>query len=391
VKTAYLDCFAGASGDMLLGALVDAGLPENELQNCLASLNLEGITVQAKPVLKVGLGAVNVQVSSEGEVKERQFSQILDIIQSSKLPGNIRKKALEVFEKIGRVESSIHGTEMVNLHLHELGGLDTIVDICGVLWGLDYFNIGKLVSSPLPLGKGTSVGGHGVIPIPSPATLELLKGIPVYSKDIPSELVTPTGAALISTLADSFGGITSMEIESIGYGAGDRDLPFPNILRLIIGDDQGNDGIITESLCLIETNIDDLNPEIYDHLISILFENGALDVFLTQVMMKKNRPGTLLSSLCKMEHTDRISNLIFKETSTIGIRKTTVERISLPRSVFTIQLPYGEIQVKRVSIPGEEDRFSPEYDDCLALARSSGVPLVQIMQEAINTVKELGL
>ena len=389
MKTAYLDCFAGASGDMLLGALVDAGMPEFELDNCLACLNLEEISIQIKPVLKAGLGAVNVQVGSLEKVKERNFSEILDIIKKSQLPGNIQKKALEVFEKIGRVEASIHRTEIENLHLHELGGLDTIVDICGVIWGLDFFSIEKLVSSPIPLGRGTGASEHGIIPIPAPATIELLKEVPVYSKDIESELVTPTGAALISTLADSYGAIPRMIVESIGYGAGDRDLPIPNILRVIIGDDQAIDGIITESLCLIETNIDDLNPEIYDHLISILFENGALDVFLTPVMMKKNRPGTVLSTLCNIGHTDRISNIIFKETSTIGIRKTTVERISLHRSIFTIQLPYGEVRVKKISLPSEGYRFSPEYEDCLAIARKSGIPLVEIMQEAINSARKL--
>ena len=389
MKTAYLDCFAGASGDMLLGALVDAGMPEVEIDNCLTCLNLEEISIQIKPVLKAGMGAVNVQVGSLEKVKERKFSEILDIIKKSQLPGNIQKKALEVFEKIGRVEASIHRTEIENLHLHELGGLDTIVDICGVIWGLDFFSIEKLVSSPIPLGRGTGASEHGIIPIPAPATIELLKEVPVYSKDIESELVTPTGAALISTLADSYGAIPRMIVESIGYGAGDRDLPIPNILRVIIGDDQGIDGIITESLCLIETNIDDLNPEIYDHLISILFENDALDVFLTPVMMKKNRPGTVLSTLCNIGHTDRISNIIFKETSTIGIRKTTVERISLHRSIFTIQLPYGEVRVKKISLPSEGYRFSPEYEDCLAIARKSGIPLVEIMQEAINSAREL--
>jgi len=390
VKTAYLDCYAGASGDMLLGALVDAGLPKIELDNCLDCLKLEGIQILIHPVTKAGLEAINVQVRSGENITERKFNQILEIIQNSQLPDNIREKAQHIFEKIALVEASIHGTEVENVHLHELGGLDTIFDICGVLWGLDNLSIKKLVSSPLPLGRGTGSSKHGPIPIPSPATLELLKEVPVYGKDIPSELVTPTGAALISSLADSFGELPPMRIDSVGCGAGDRELEIPNILRIIIGEDQGKDGVITETLCLVETNIDDMNPEIYDHLVSLLFKNGALDVYLTPVMMKKNRPGTLINALCKLDEADKISTILFNETSTIGLRKTTVERISLPRSIITVQLTYGKVRVKKVSLPGEGVRFSPEYDDCLALARASGVPLIEIMQDAVYNAKKTG-
>ncbi|MFN2175154.1 MAG: nickel pincer cofactor biosynthesis protein LarC [Anaerolineales bacterium] len=387
MKIAYLDCYAGASGDMLLGALLDAGLPKKELENCLDYLNIEGINIQANPVLKANLGAINVTVGTQETTKERNFSQVLDIVQNSQLPENIRKKASRVFEKIGRTEASIHRTELENVHLHELGGLDTIVDVCGVIWGLEYLSVERIVSSPLPLGRGSGSSEHGVIPIPPPATLELLKQVPVYGKDIPAELVTPTGAALISTLADSFGPIPLMQVESVGYGAGDRELQIPNVLRIIIGEEQRNDGTFTESLCLLETNIDDLNPEVYEYLIDLLLENGALDVFLTPMIMKKNRPGTLLSALCEWGFEEDISKIIFKETSTIGLRKTTVERISLPRSILKVQLPYGEVRVKKISLPGGSFRFSPEYEDCLHLARSSGTPLLEIMQEAIFTAK----
>jgi len=291
MKIAYFDCIAGASGDMILGALIDAGLPEAALRERLTALKLVDFELRSRRVQKHTFSATKVDVIVAKDVPERHLADILAIVDESELPAAIRAQATAIFRRIGEAEAAIHGTDLAHVRLHELGGVDTIVDVVGALVGLDALGIERVYASPLPLGRGFIRGSHGQIPLPAPATVSLLKGAPVIGSEIEMELVTPTGAALLSTLAAGFGPIPPMTLTAVGYGAGGRDLAIPNVLRLLIGEDAA---IAThpeeETVTVLETNIDDLNPEIYDYVMARLFGAGALDVFLSPIQMKKNRP-----------------------------------------------------------------------------------------------------
>ena len=275
------------------------------------------------------------------------------------------------------------------MHLHELGGLDTIIDVVGTLLGLELLGVQQVYASPLPLGRGFTRGAHGAIPLPAPATLALLEGVPVVGSDLDIELVTPTGAALLTSLVESFGPIPAMTLESTGYGAGTKDLPIPNIIRLLLGTLDTEANQIIESLMMLETNIDDLNPEIYEYVMARLLEAGALDVTLTPIQMKKNRQGTQLSVLCKPHHTEQMTAILFSETSTLGNRKQLVERYSLPRSVHSIETSYGPVRVKVASLGSQATKISPEYEDCRKLAETNNVPLLEIYKAVESLAHDL--
>jgi len=388
MEIAYFDCIAGASGDMILGALLDAGLPEAVLRRGLAVLRLEGFELRAQRVVKGGFSATKVDVLIADEAPARRLPQIEAIVQKSDLPPAIKEQATAIFRRLGEVEAAIHGVPPDQVHLHELGGLDTIVDVVGALVGLDALGVEQVYASPLPLGRGLVHGAHGAIPLPAPATVALLKGVPVVGSELNAELVTPTGAALLSSLAADFGPIPPMTLKAVGYGAGTRDLPIPNLLRLLLGDQPTPDDTVTETLTMLETNVDDLNPEIYDYAMTRLFDAGALDVFLSPIQMKKNRPATLLRVLCRPGDADALEAILFAETSTLGVRRQPVTRHCLPRTIHTVETPYGPVRVKVARWGGGQVKAAPEYDDCLRLAATHGVPLRDVYRAAERAAEE---
>ena len=379
MKVAYFDCIAGASGDMILGALVDAGLPVEFLQAKVDELGLADVEIHSRQVMKNGYRAMKVDVIVRETAHERRLSDIVALVERSRLPESIIQPALQIFRQFGEIEAKIHGVPIDQVHLHELGGQDTIVDVVGALAGLDFLGVKQIYASPLPMGaRGFTRGAHGVIPLTAPATLEILKGVPVAGSDLDMELVTPTGAILLKSLAESFGPIPPMTIDSVGYGAGDRELPIPNLLRLILGEQPAPLQGGVETLVSLETNIDDLNPEFYDHVFSLLFEAGALDVTLAPVQMKKNRSGTLLRVLCQPERANALGEILFSETTTLGIRKQTIERHSLARTIHPVETRYGTVRVKAGQLGEGRFKYAPEYEDCRLLAEENGVPLREV-------------
>ena len=382
MKLAYFDCIAGASGDMILGALLDAGLPEETLRQRLAALHLQDFDLRCRRVDKQGFSAVKVDVAVKDDVPARHLPDIEAIVNGSDLSPSIKEQAIAIFRRLGEVEAAIHGVPLEQVHLHELGGVDTIVDVVGVLCGLEASGIEQVIVSPLPLGRGFVRGAHGQIPLPAPATLALLKNVPLVGSDLDIELVTPTGAVLLSSLAAGFGPIPPMTLETIGYGAGGRDLPIPNLLRILIGQAADDSPDTVETLIVLETNIDDLNPEIYDYVMNRLFEAGALDVFLSPLQMKKNRPAILLRVLCRPRQAEALKRLLFAETSTLGIRQQMVSRYSLARSTRSVATPYGPVRVKVAHLADGSTRAAPEYEDCRRLAAANNVPLRQVYRAA---------
>ncbi len=388
MKVLYFDLIGGASGDMILGALVDAGLSLDKLKELLAGLNLNEFDIQAKIVDKNGFCATKVDVLVTEQPPERHLKEIKDIIQKSSLPQTVQNRALQIFERIAETEAAIHNKSIDQVHLHELGGTDTIIDITGTLLALEHLEISKIYASPVPLGKGFIKGAHGQIPLPAPATVALLKGIPVYGRDIDAELVTPTGAALLAELVDDFGPAPPLVLETVGYGAGGRDLPIPNLLRVLIGEISSTDSGTINRLAVLETNLDDLNPEIYPYVIESLFSAGALDVTLTPIQMKKNRPGTQIQVLCEPSDIDTLISILFRETTTLGIKQFLVDRYALPRTIRDVETPYGKIRVKIAEISPDQNKISPEFEDCRRAAQEHGIPISQIYQEIIRSFQE---
>lgn len=404
MRIAYFDCIAGISGDMILGALLDAGLPETALRERLAALRLTGFELRCQRVLKGGFGATQVDVLVADQVPARRLPEIEAMVGESDLSPAIKERAIGIFRRLGEVEATIHGVTLEEVHLHELGGIDTIVDVVGALVGLDALGVERVYASPLPLGRGFVRGAHGPIPLPAPATLALLEGVPVVGSDLEVELVTPTGAALLSSLAVAFGPVPTMNLAAVGYGAGRRDLPIPNVLRLLLGDHvspgdslpapteldtQRAEFVITETLMVLEANIDDLNPEIYDYAMGRLFDAGALDVFLSPIQMKKNRPATLLRVLCRPDDADALMAIMFAETSTLGVRQQLVTRRCLARAIHVVETPYGLVRVKVAGWGQGQVKAAPEYDDCRQLAEASGVPLREVYHIARQAAEEL--
>ncbi len=388
MKVLYFDLIGGASGDMILGAMVDAGLSIDKLKELLAGLNLNEFDIQAKTVDKNGFCATKVDVLVTEQPPERHIKEIKDIIQKSSLPQTVQNRALQIFKRIAGTEATIHNKSVDQVHLHELGGTDTIIDITGTLLALEYLEISKIYASPVPLGKGFIKGAHGQIPLPAPATVALLKGIPVYGKDIDTELVTPTGAALLAELVDDFGPAPPLVLETVGYGAGGRDLPIPNLLRVLIGEIAQVESATLDRLAVLETNLDDLNPEIYPYVIESLFSAGALDVTLSPIQMKKNRPGTQIQVLCEPSDIDTMRSILFRETTTLGIKQILVDRYALPRTIQEVETPYGKIRVKIAEINPDLKKISPEYEDCRKAAQKLGIPITQIYQETIRSYQE---
>jgi uncharacterized protein (TIGR00299 family) protein len=378
MKTAYFDCIAGASGDMMLGALVDAGLPAETLKAELAKLHLKDFHLHINKVMKNCFAATKVDVHVHDETPERHLADLRKVVEESDLSVKVKTTAIRIFTRICEAEAAIHDSDVEKVHLHEVGGVDAIVDVCGTLAGLEALGIEKVHVSPFPVGRGFVTGAHGQIPLPAPAALALMRGCPIVGSEIDAELVTPTGAAVLSEVADSFGPIPAMTVTGFGYGAGTRDMKIPNVLRLILGDSAETDGIITESLVLLETNIDDESPELIGHLTQGLMSAGALDVSVLPAQMKKDRPGILLQVLAKPTQADALEQILFLESSTLGVRRSQVQRNSLPRRMESVETKFGKIRVKVATLPNGQAKVFPEFEDCRLAAEKSGSPLREI-------------
>ncbi|GBE01945.1 hypothetical protein BMS3Abin08_01381 [bacterium BMS3Abin08] len=386
MKTAHFDCYSGISGDMCLGALIDAGADLNELKKSLGTLGIANYGITKRKVVKGGIAATRVNVKVQQKEPLRRLADILSIIGNSDLPEHIVKDSSRIFRQLFRTEAKIHSSPLKDAHLHELSATDCIIDIVGTLLCLHHLGVEGVTSSPINLGGGTVETAHGLLPVPAPATAELLKGIPVYSSGPARELTTPTGAVIIRSLASSFGSPPSMIIRTIGYGAGGHDFKGrSNTLRVIIGEtvektSQISEGRrFTESLIIIQTNIDDMNPQVYGYLIERLLGCGALDAYLTNVMMKKGRPGIVLNVLSTQALKYALIDIILNETTTIGVRFFDAERVCIGRKIRKIQTEYGPVRFKIITSHGE-DRFLPEYEDCKRISIERNLPLIEVMQ-----------
>jgi len=379
---AYFDCFSGISGDMTLGALVDAGVSIDDLRAELAKLNLPGYELTAEMVKRSGIAATKVRVLLDGKQQpSRRLSDIRNIIEASALPLSVQQKGLAIFSRLARAEAKVHGTTPDKVHFHELGAVDALVDIVGSVVGLELLGVTGVAASAVNVGSGTVQTSHGLLPIPAPATAELLSGIPFYQSSTLFELTTPTGAAIISTLGMSFGPLQEMKVDRIAYGAGDQDFPGrPNVLRLMIGERAA--AYEEDVSIVIETNIDDLNPQVYDYLIGKLMEQGAQDAYLTPIIMKKGRPAVLLSVLADTAKTDVLVDTIFRETTSIGVRIRDTGRKKLDREIREIETVFGRVRIKVSRRGNEVLSATPEYEDCRKIAEMKNVALKTVIEAA---------
>jgi pyridinium-3,5-bisthiocarboxylic acid mononucleotide nickel chelatase len=446
MRIAYLECFSGMSGDMFLGALVDAGVAPQTLETTVAALNV-GARLEISRVVRSGISAAKVDVwvdgekdlpreeyweqrrrqrghehahdsqhehehshSHAGEISRaavpaphehepehshgRGLTEIRQIISAAAISGNAKKTAISIFEALGRAEAKIHNTSIESVHFHEVGAVDAMVDIVCAAVGAEALGVDEIVCSPLNVGGGMVKCAHGTFPVPAPATVELLANAPVYSSGIQAELVTPTGAAIIQTLASRFGTFPEMKIDRSGYGAGSRDFPgHPNVLRLTIGESVSDAlaaNTASETITVLEANIDDLNPQVFGYVMDRLFDECALDAFGIPVQMKKNRPGMLLTVLCKPEDASKFTQLIFAETTTLGVRRREESRWTLARRWENVETQWGAVRIKIASMNGTVTNYAPEYDDCRRIATEHHVPLKTVMQEAARAYSNAG-
>ncbi|HJR60107.1 MAG TPA: nickel pincer cofactor biosynthesis protein LarC [Vicinamibacterales bacterium] len=403
-KTLYFDCFSGASGDMILGALLDLGLPLDDLRGALGSLASELGGVSADRVLRAGVSATKFRVptgqtSSHPEAHthahphhdhphgdgahHHSLKEIAGLIGRSALSSAAKQRAIHLFERLAEAEAAIHAVPVERVHLHEVGAADSIVDIVGAVYGLEQLDAGRIVSSPLNVGGGTVTCQHGVFPVPAPATARLLQGVPVYAGEQQVELVTPTGALIVTGYAESFGPLPPMTISRIGYGAGDRDPKrYPNVLRMIEGEEER----FTQASRVVEIvcEIDDMNPQLFGPLMDQLHHAGALDVFYAPVQMKKNRPGTLVTVLARPEDREKLSGILFSETTTIGVRYQEMLRECLEREQADVETPIGPVRFKIATRAGRVLNASPEFDDCARIAAEKGLPLKAVQAIAMK-------
>lgn len=400
----YLDCFSGAAGDMVLAALIDAGLPADALRAALGSLGVGHEPVITR-VMRSGIAATHFDVRGphhesgaphqhdasghhhSGAPAHRSLDEIAHLIGHSALSAAGKARAIAMFRRIAEVEAAIHDMPVERVHLHEVGAVDSIIDIVGAVFAMEWFGIDDVVASPLNVGAGTVEMAHGTFPVPAPATLRLLAGVPVYSTGLPVELVTPTGALVVTSYARSYGPLPAMSVRTIGYGAGTRDLGnVPNVLRVVIGERAeraavpGGPGTVVQ----IECEIDDMNPQLFGPVSDRLFDAGAMDVFLTAVQMKKGRPGTLLTALVDDARREAVCDVIFRETTTLGLRWSDVRRETLDRHVETVDVPGGAVRMKVAGRRGEILNAVPEFDDCLRIATATGRPVKRVQAEALR-------
>ena len=385
-RIAYFDCFSGVSGDMILGALIDLGVPAKWLEETLnQQLMLSDFQLNIQRVMRRSIQAQSVTVVTKDSRADRNYASIRKLIEGSHLSNGVKKRSLSVFDCLAEAESKIHGCPKDSVHFHEVGGVDAIVDVVGAIIGIDYLGIQQIVASKIATGRGYVMSQHGKLPIPAPATLSILKDRPLYGVDIEHELVTPTGAAILVTLAQSFDIMPTLTIKGVGYGAGARDLAMhPNVLRIVLGTAEK---VAMQGVVVVETCIDDMNPEIFGYLMERLFDDGALDVYWIPVFMKKNRPGTKIQVLCTDEHKDQIVHRILTETTSIGIRFYPVQRHVLDREQITIESRYGTIAIKKVTLPDGLQRWVPEYEDCRRIAAERNIPIRQVYEAIAKEVE----
>jgi uncharacterized protein (TIGR00299 family) protein len=419
MRIAYLDCFSGISGDMFLGALVNAGVPFDVLQQAVVGLNV-GATLELSRVDRAGISASKVDVLVRGEKDMpreefwaqkqhshesedaaharthshgRSLSEILRIIDAAPISERAKQTASEIFSALSLAEAKVHNVDVEQVHFHEVGAEDAIVDIVCAAVGAEWLAVDEFISSPLNVGGGTVTCAHGLMPVPAPATLELLRGVPIYSGEIQKELVTPTGAAIAKVLVNRFESRPKMTTDKIGYGAGSRDFTgHPNVLRLSVGEsietplsaETSHASVQQEEIAILEASLDDLNPQLIGYLSELALANGALDVFTVPLQMKKNRPGTLLTVLARPEDEPKLRELIFRESSTLGIRMRRETRYALPRRHEAVATPWGEVRMKIAGTNGAAAHYAPEYEDCRRIAAEHEVPLKTVMQEAIR-------
>jgi pyridinium-3,5-bisthiocarboxylic acid mononucleotide nickel chelatase len=432
MRIAYLECFSGISGDMFLGALVDAGVPAALLEETVAALDI-GARLEISRVDRSGISAVKVDVYALGEKDAprekheperhdhhhqhepvellehnyakgeaasrapaphqhahehgRGLKEIREIIGKAKISGTAKSKAIAIFEALGKAEAKIHNQDIEALHFHEVGAVDAMVDIACAAVGAEALGVDEIICSSLNVGGGTVKCAHGTFPVPAPATVELLKDAPVYSSGIQAELVTPTGAAIVKTICNRFAAFPAMKPEKSGYGAGTRDFPgHANVLRLTVGEAEIEFAakVSQETVTLLEANLDDLNPQVFGYVMDRLLEEGALDAFGVPVQMKKNRPGTLLTVLCRPDHASKLTRLLFTETTTLGVRRREEMRQALARKWVTVDTRWGKVRIKIASMNGTITNYAPEYEDCRRIATENHVPLKTVMQEAVQ-------
>lgn len=394
MRTLYIDAFCGASGDMIVGALLDAGAPFETVREGLDSLGVHGFRLSIEKVCKKGITATQFRVLIEEHHHHphRHFADIVKIIQHAGIPQPVKDGAIETFRRIAECEATVHGTTPEKVHFHEVGAVDSIVDIVGAHYALHLLAVERVVASPLNLGSGQIRAAHGVMPVPAPATVQLLAGSPCYASEVPHELTTPTGAALVCQWAATFGPMPLMRIERVGYGAGTRDLDDrANVLRVILGE-TAETIAAAETVTVIETDIDDMNPELLPPLVAELLEKGARDAFLTPILGKKGRPGYLVTVLCDAEKAGDLARVLFRSSTTFGVRMRHEDRICLDREWKTVKTPWGPVRVKIGRLSGEVMSMSPEFEDCRALAQQAGAPVLDVYDAARGAAKkgELG-
>ncbi len=392
----YIEPFSGISGDMLLGALLDLGVELTELKTQLSLLPLSGYEISQNRCQREGIQAAKFNVKCAGHADHshghRAYREIRTLIETSLLPDRVKHKSLEAFGNLAAAEGRIHNCPPDDVHFHEVGAVDSIVDIVGAAVAFDLVGPARVVSAPVNVGQGSLTCRHGIYPAPGPATLELLKGIPVYANEVQGELTTPTGAALLAAFAESFGPRPALRVARIGYGARDREIKgAANVLRLTLGEEavRGAVDSAAEEVAVIEATLDDMNPQVYGHFQEAAFAAGALDVFIVAAQMKKNRPGLLLSVVCQPERVDELASLIFAETTTIGLRYTFASRKTLAREFLEVETEFGPITIKVSSLAGQRMNFAPEYECCRRIAHEKGVPLKEVMAAASRAYLEL--
>lgn len=387
-KVLYLSAYSGVSGNMLIGALLDAGYPQAELSKTVSALPVSGYTLKFEKAVKMGIEATHFDVELDPTENQphRHLRHIVEIIDAADLSDSVKQRSIAVFTKLAEAEAKVHGTTVEKIHFHEVGAVDAIIDVVGTVSGLEALGVEKIVAGNLRTGFGFIECAHGSMPIPAPATAELLHGIPYKQGDVEKELLTPTGAALVATLCDSFGDRPEGFVtERTAYGAGGWDLDIPNVLRAEIG--QLSCSTEKKGLCVLETNIDDCSPQVVSYAMDRLFEAGALDVWQTPILMKKGRSGIKLSVLCPVSLKNELEWIVFEETSSIGIRSFSVDRTALDRREETVETPWGPVRVKISSWNGKICSSTPEYDDCRKQAEANGIPLKMIMDSVREQVK----
>jgi uncharacterized protein (TIGR00299 family) protein len=386
VTLCYLDCVGGLAGDMLLAALLDAGADIDRLRGVPAALGLEGIRISAERVERQGIGAVHLRVETPDDAEHRDYRAIRRLVEEADLPEGVRAAALATFGRLAEVEGAIHGVPADDVHFHELGSLDTLVDVCGAHLLLADLAVGRVACSPLPFARGLTRAAHGVLPLPAPATLALLEGAPLVGVETEAELVTPTGAALAATLVDEWGSLPPLTLDRVGYGAGTMDFADrPNVVRVVLGTAADRPA---GRVVLLETNLDDLPPELVPDAVERCFAAGALDVWVTSAQMKKGRPGVVLSALARPEVGAAVARALLEETTALGVRTTRLDRWELEREERTVEVAGGSVRVKVGLLDGSVVNLAPEHDDCAAVARQTGRPVKSVWAEALARAQE---